>query len=238
MISKDFSQKSEWSRIPNVDIVRRFNGEAYVQDGWEWNKSHYLITIYSINVNRYSRFGKITHLTMHKLDFCRAFYKGQYEAAINSLEPNYEEKVEIAEKLMDMENTVAIEVFPNQRNLVDEANVYHIWGIDKTKFPFDIEKAFTLPEDKEWEKENVEGINIEYMVRTTKTKLGKVAYFYLRRVDGKSLSWKEKQLLKNELQHESLTAIEIISEQGIDKTTCLIYLPIGTFLDFGLHLGD
>ena len=103
---------------------------------------------------------------------------GLYNFLDNSDEPTYEEKVKIVQKLRNIKSKVFVEVFPNQRRLVDAADVYHIWEIDKAKFPFDVEDAFILPEGKEWERECVNGIDIEYMVKTKKNKIGKIAYFY------------------------------------------------------------
>lgn len=100
--------------------------------------------------------------------------------------------------------------------------MYHIWIAQKSKFPFGILETTEIPENKEWESEKVAGLDIEYIVRTTKNKFGKVAYFYIRRKDGKELRWIEKQQIKNKLQSEELTAIEIISAEGIGKPTCLI----------------
>lgn len=231
-----------WHQIPIQELEGRAKDVYDIKEYWEWFTICFFTTIYIIKVKKKTIFGNILHLSLHKLDAISLILNMSFnelqDIANNSVEPTYEEKVEIVHRLRDIKKKVFIEVFPNQRKLVDEANIYHVWEIEKSKFPFGIEEAFILPEDKEWQRERVNGVDIEYMVRTKKSKLGKVAYFYLRRVDGKPLSWKEKQLLKNELQHEELTAVEIISEQGIGKPTCLIYLPIDTYLDFGLHLGD
>ena len=240
MFSLDFTTQEieEWNRIPIQELKGKVVDIYDIKEYWEWFTIRFLTAIYVIQLKRETAFGEIFHIALHKTDMIKCVLDGLYNFLYNSDEPTYEEKVKIVHKLRDTESKVFVEVFPNQRKLVDAADIYHIWEIDKTRFPFDIEDAFILPKDKEWERECVNGLDIEYMVKTQKNKIEKIAYFYLRRVDGKELSWKEKQLLKNELQHEELTAIEIISESGIGKPTCLMYLPIGTCFDFGLHLGD
>lgn len=244
MFTSDFDSRGMpgWHRIPVQELQGKAKDIYDIEEYWEWFTISFLTAIYIIRVNRETAVGNIFHIGLHRMDMINFVLNGLfnevYDVSNNSTEPTYEERVEIVHKLRNVKDKVFIEVFPNQRVLVDEANVYHIWEIEKSKFPLDIEEAFILPEGKEWQRECVNGIDIEYMVRTKKNKLGKVAYFYLRRADGKPLSWKEKQLLKNELQHEELTATEVISEHGTGKPTCLIYLPIGTCLDFGLHFGD
>ena len=230
MFLSDFATQgiTEWNRIPIQELKGKAKEIYNIEEYWEWFTICFLTAIYVIKLKRKTTFGDIFHIALHKTDMIKSVLEGIYNPSDNSDEPTYEEKVKIISKLRDIKNKVFIEVFPDQRKLVDAVDVYHIWEIDKDKFPFETEDAFILPEDKEWERECVNGVDIEYMVKTKKSKLGKIAYFYLRRVDGEPLSWKEKQFLKNELQHEELTAIEIISEKGIRKPTCLIYLPIGT----------
>ena len=179
-------------------------------------------------------FGDITHIAITKNSPMQEIMNGSI-GTTDGYEPTYSEKVIITQKLIMSNSTVAMEIFPKQANVVDKVDMYHIWVCEKREFPFGILETTEIPDGKEWESETVAGLEIEYIVRTTKTKFGKVAYFYIRRKDGKELRWVEKQQIKNELQHEDLTAIEIISAEGIGKPTCLMYLPEGYYLDFGLH---
>ena len=180
-------------------------------------------------------FGATTHLTVKKIDVLEAA-RNKAKALILSEEPTYSEKVKIVSKLINRSDIIAMEVLPNEENLVDQANLYHIWVAEKSQFPFSIIDTTTLPEGKEWESEIVDGLDIEFMVRTKRYEKGKAAYLYVRRKDGKELCWREKQKLKNELQYEGINAVEIISKHGIDKPTCLLCLPLDFTLNFGLHM--
>lgn len=234
---------SIWERYPQayIDKVNAICSRN-IKECWYWKTRKHFLMILVREPTKKSIFGNITHISIkqknrlmlsdkEKLTFMDLLWEDSDE------EPSYSQKVEIVRKLINRKDAIAMEVFPNQANLVDQANLYHIWVADKAKFPFiDLEVTEELPKGKEWESTSIQGLDIEYMVRTTGRDIDKVAYFYIRRQDGKELVWREKQMLKNELQYEGMTAIEIISECGIGKPTCLVYLPLNKSLDFGLHL--
>lgn len=226
----------EWTRIPDSE-VKSMNAPFAepIDEMWQWRKGPEVFPI-QIHYLGEKCFGEAVHLTIKKVNMLDMLRKGKMEALINSQEPTYSEKLKVIRKFTDTNNTIAMEVFPRETEVVDHANLYHVWTGQKRDFPFGIREATELPEGKEWESEQVGDLDIEYMVRVARTDMGKVAYLYLRRKDGKELCWKEKQLLKNELQSEELTAIELITKYGVDQPTCLLFPPIGFRLDFGLHI--
>lgn len=225
--SKDI-QSLDWKQVPEDRL------KLYGIDGmWTAKDSEYIRTIQLMSEAN-TCFGRVTHIVITKMTDIQYLMKIT-RGATAGYEPTYIEKVQTIQKSIRRKNTVAMEIFPRQSDVVDELDMYHIWVAKKAKFPFGILETTEIPENKEWESEKVDGLDIEYIVKTTKTKFGKVAYFYIRRKDGKELRWVEKQQIKNKLQSEEMTAIEIISAKGIGKPTCLMYLPLGYSLDFGLH---
>lgn len=226
-----------WDRSPQKEIDRlREASPSFVEpidEMWTWKRSSDMFTVQVHHMGS-RKFGTMTHLTVKKLDMADAFHDFLH-AFIHSQEPNYSEKVAIVQKLVGRSDMVAMEVFPIHANVVDNANLYHIWIAEKSKFPFSTVEISTLPENKEWESETVGDLDIEYMVRIQKRESFKSVYMYIRRKDGKELRWWEKQRLKNELQYEGLNAVEIISKYGVDKPTCLLCFPSGYTFDFGLR---
>ena len=63
-------------------------------------------------------------------------------------EPIYKEKIQILQRFIKRKNTVAMEVFSRQSNVVDQADMYHIWIAQKSKFPFGILETTEIPETK------------------------------------------------------------------------------------------
>lgn len=230
------SRIPEWTKTPDSE-VKSMNAPFAepIDEMWQWRKD---TNIFPIQIHYLGEkcFGEAIHLTIKKVDILDVLSKGKFEAMVNSQEPTYSEKLKIIQKFTDQNTTITMEVFPRQKNVVDHANLYHIWTGQKKKFPFGLREATELPEGKEWESEQVGDLSIEYMLRITRTNMGKVVYLYLRRKDGQELRWKEKQLLKNELQSEELMAIELITKHGEGKPTCLLFPPLGFGLDFGLHI--
>lgn len=65
--------------------------------------------------------GKVTHLTITSHE-----------------QPNWMEKQQIKNDLFGKES-VAVEVFPKESELVDNANMYHLWILHDKQLPFGIE---------------------------------------------------------------------------------------------------
>ena len=59
---------------------------------------------------------------------------------IESTEITWKEKQEIKDKIFGV-NYVAVEVFPKKSDLIDEANMYHLWILPlQYNFPFNLNK--------------------------------------------------------------------------------------------------
>ena len=130
----------------------------------------------------------------------------------------------------------ALEVFPTAANLMDQANLYHIWQLKHSEgFPFDIN---VINSAQDFDKElHILNKDVRYQLVAKKTSYGNVGYLFLKSNDGTELCWKEKQYLKDEIIGDDLTAVEIISEEFKNLGyTCLVCLPIDYELDFGIHL--
>ena len=228
---------SAWERLDS-DIVNHANqlfpGTKVVDEAWRWDYQTSTFLIQSSSWGMHC-FGSTIHLSVKKVDI-RQLLQNSVKAFNDSQEPTYAEKVHIAEKLITHSDPIAMEVFPDEKNLVDHANLYHIWGVQKSLFPFWIDQVAILPENKEWKETNIFGLNIDFIVHSFKQPKGKLTYLYLKRKDGKELCWREKQKLKNALLPESINAIEIIVRSNICSHSCLLCLPIGFSLDFGLHI--
>ena len=186
---------SEWLRVSKEELERTnlilsaVSAEP-IDEMWKWlqPKMVFVIQMHALGTRC---FGATTHLTVKKIDVLEAA-RNQTKALIYSAEPTYSEKVQIISKLINRSDTIAMEVLPNEENLVDQANLYHIWIVEKSQFPFSIIDTTILPEGKEWENEIVDGLDIEFMVRTKRYEKGKAAYLYVRKKDGKELCWREK----------------------------------------------
>jgi len=227
-------QRPSWIRVPESKIKEiAIPFAEKIDEMWVWNKVPYSLPIQIHHLGK-RKLGNTTHLTVKKVNMAKVAQSKM--AYFYSDEPTYEEKVKIFSHISEANLAVALEVFPSQRNVIDQANLYHIWVVEKSSFPFSIKETTEIPENKKWIKEKFGNLEIEYIIRVIGTEFGKAAYIYLRRCDGKELCWSEKQMLKNEIQFDDIVAIELISKYGIGKATCLLALPLGYTLDFGLHL--
>lgn len=228
-------RKPQWIRISESQLrsVPSPDWAEPVDEMFRWDSGIYQFPIQLHHLGNL-KFGETTHVTIKKVDIIAA--TKSVRALFDSKEPTYEEKLRIINHVIGRGDIVAMEVIPSTRDVVDMANLYHVWVADKAKFPFGLREATELPEGKRWEKATVGTLRVEYIIRTVNTEFGKAAYLYLRRQDRKELCWKEKMLLKNEIQFDEVTAVEIISKHGVGKPTCLLVLPLDYKLDFGLHI--
>lgn len=71
--------------------------------------------------------GKVTHATLRS--------QGTHETNWKGTEISWSEKQRIKNEIFG-EDAVAIEVFPKEDELVDEANMYHIWVLHEFELPF------------------------------------------------------------------------------------------------------
>ena len=143
-------------------------------------------------------------------------------------EPTYREKLNFLQEVGHWK-LVAVEVMPRRENIVDRADVYHMFELtNPVQFTFDYKPIFETPssylptyDDK-----------YEYFL---KGKSGSIEYLYLRRKDGKELRWWEKQNLKDCILGAHRCAMEVII-RGMENRdyTALICLPTGRDMGFTL----
>lgn len=88
-----------------------------------------------------TKWGKVEHVTIIKVD------KNNIASADGSRDISWATKQEIKNELFGA-NKTAIEVFPSDKYLVDECDVYHLWVFEKGfELPFGIHpKQFKLAE--------------------------------------------------------------------------------------------
>lgn len=142
-------------------------------------------------------------------------------------EPTYKEKLMVLNEV-GIWKKVALEVMPPQREVVDRANVYHLFEFeDLNNFVYNIAPIFQAPKlTRVSEDGKVEyHLSIEHAVQ----------YLYLRDTSGEELTWWKKQKLKNQLIGTHRCAVEIIIKGMESKDyTVLICLPNGRTMDFTL----
>ena len=141
-------------------------------------------------------------------------------------EPNYRQKVMVIEEIGKWK-TIALEVMPPEMEVIDREDVYHLWEF---QYPYSFHYGHRpiMERPDSFDKEIGQ---VKYHIRND----GRTKYIYLQKKDGKELTWREKQDLKNRILSPFDTAVEIITREmlGCDYT-CLVCLPRFEYLDFGL----
>ena len=149
------------------------------------------------------------------------------------VEPTMHEKLSIMKRFKKFDSDFAIEVFPEQDLLVDEANMYHIWLLEKGAdfFPFCVKEAMNRPDDYSWQSNKLyDGL---ISTKVVKSSLGPVCFLYLH--THKYIPWVRKQLIKDKLFGDYINAVEIISPIMAEKDyECLVLFPCKYTLPFGL----
>lgn len=221
---------ANWRKMTTPPTVQGGNSwERQINEIWA-SKTSKISQVCQMRFFESKKFGKMTHYIIKKIDEERIKREGVV-AAIYSEEPTYADKTAILTRFQKAKN-YAIEVFPTRNNLVDGANLYHMWEFKERVLPFSLEHIHKLPEDFE----PMFNSNIEYAIRGEKSEHGRVGYLYLKKTDGKPLKWREKQAAKDEIIGDDFTAVEVISSSMKHlKYTCLICLPMDYHLDFGIH---
>lgn len=149
------------------------------------------------------------------------------------IEPTTEDKLSVIKRFRTIESDIAIELFPSKSMVVDEANIYHIWLLEKglSFFPFSLKSVFDCPTDNQWSEESICGYQVAEKV--CPSPCGNILFLYLK--TDKYIPWSKKQFIKGELFGEDMEAIEIISPQTLSTgTECLVLLPWHYTLPVGL----
>lgn len=181
-----------------------------------------------------SEWGKIGHITIKKIDQVKVAQNPIYQ--FDSEEPTYAEKIR-ARQVVRQENKIALEIFPRSSDVVDEANLYHVWLMpEKFEFPFPIVQD--LPEETEhfiWGKTFMQ---INYSEKYLETNWGTIRYCFLSNDSAGELKWKQKQEFKERVFGPDRVAIEVIPARATrspyQQETCLICMPKDFRFPFGL----
>lgn len=139
-------------------------------------------------------------------------------------EPSYAQKVLCLRELGEWKR-IAFEVMPPQNEVVDRADVYHIWEFEHpNSIKYDIAPIYMTP--RVFERETCEA---KYHI----AQYGSTRYLYFQSKNEKELGWKQKQQLKNAVFGPMTCAVEIITEEMLGKPYgCMICFPPRHRLDF------
>lgn len=231
---------TKWEQVPVPAMIQVGNDwSKQINECWKYvdKKIQTLCQIRNFSTHQ---FAEMKHIIIKLIDTAKLKSIGAL-AFLDSEEPSYHQKLWILSNVSKW-SSLAVEVFPATTNMIDGANLYHIWQFkDSQNFPFDTTVINNTTEEifaeNFAEKIRMFNKDILYSLIPQKSSYGTVGYLFLKSSDGKELKWKEKQYLKNEIIGEDLTAVEVISEQFKKLGyTCLICLPIGYELDFGIHM--
>lgn len=151
----------------------------------------------------------------------------RYSQLGKMFEPSYRQKLMVLKEI-GVWKEIALEVMPPQRDVVDREDCYHLWEFQYPySFIFDHRPIYEAP------KEFGDEFNgIQYHVKT----VGDVRYIYFKpENENEQIGWKKKQNLKNHVIGMDGTAVELILDGMADKHyACMVCLPRGRYLDFGL----
>lgn len=230
------SRKTQWKSIPVPKIVSGGNSwERNINEIWTHINDDKSIIV-QIRYLPKTKFGEMRHLSIKKID-TKSYLKNPLSAIFLLNEPTYKNKVWILNSLGKWKK-IALEVFPVEDNLVDGANMFHLWELkSKDVLPFSTEEIGNTP--KLNCKLSLKKCNIVYSEKTGYINKETIKYLYLKREDGKELTWYQKYHAKNEIYSSEVLAVEVIADSfaGNDYS-CLVCLPYNYKLGFGIHPKD
>lgn len=149
-----------------------------------------------------------------------------YDKSISrkGVEPYYAEKIAILKEIGRWKK-VALEVMPDERELVDRENLYHMWEFEHiNSFQLDTAPIFNPPKRF---REKYEGLHYEVVRQKG------VIYIYFQSDD--QVPWRKKQAIKNHAVGPHRTGVEIITESMLNVGYgVIIVLPYNLQLSFGL----
>lgn len=229
--------KSYWQKMP---VPAQLTGGDYwsvnISEIWRCDIPDIMSMVVQIRYIPISKFGEMRHLIIKKVDQ-RKLKLNRMSALLNSEEPSYKEKHDVLKRLGKWKS-IALEVYPSESNLIDSANLYHLWEFENERvLPFSINEIFEKPEF-----ENsicFKNTNIRYSEKSGYIGSSPIRYLYLKSEEGKNLTWYQKWRAKNEIYSSNVLAVEIISNKTIKNDySCLICLPYNFKLGFGLRDDD
>ena len=152
-----------------------------------------------------------------------------------------EERVDIVSSIGKWKQ-LALEVYPTSKNLVNAANIYHIWEIrDENSLPFSIDQISrpnTYQEERMVCKPNgsFKSYEVSFSLVRRRFAAGMFTYLFVHSDQIRELKWAQKYYIKEQIFGERITAVEVISELFQNEGySCLIGYPEGFDLGFGIH---
>lgn len=173
---------------------------------------------YSVDVREfYSEWGETLQVALQK-NYLRSFV---FKDKNVNVEPNMKEKVTILRGVGALkQHQVGFEVFPAQIHIVDNLDLYHIWIIERAKFPYYV--TARIPSLRfGWQKVTV--FQKSYLYRIKDMKSG-IKICYVKSYDRKELGWWEKQKFKDSIIGKDIVAVELIKNSNHD-ISILICMP-------------
>lgn len=113
-----------WTQVPSPKDKKLGSGWfGEINEVFVSNDKQYCVMLREIDTDM----GKVTHACMRN--------QGSKETNWQGTDICWNEKQRIKNEIFGKE-AIAIEVFPPESELVDEANMYHIWVLHEFKLPF------------------------------------------------------------------------------------------------------
>lgn len=230
------SRKSYWKSNPVPKVMSDGSSWAReISELWTYIDS-VKTTIVQVRYLPKTKFGEMQHLIVKMVDTQNSL-KNPLSVFFLLNEPTYKDKVWIL-KSRGRWKKMSLEVFPIEDNLVDMANLFHLWEVkSEDALPFSIEEIGNRSElDCSI---SLKDCNIIYGEKTAYLNQAPIKYLYLKREDGKELTWYQKYYAKNEIYSSEVLAVEVISDRfAVKDYSCLVCLPYNFKLGFGIHPND
>lgn len=220
-----------WEQLPVPPMLKNGSSwERQIEQIWS-AKGKNLTAICQFRTLNSSTFGSMRHFVLKIVDPHKVTRLGPI-ALRNSEDPTYEQKTWSLSCLGKWKK-IALEVIPITSQLVDEANLYHLWEVEDEKvLPFSLSYIPRIPENLHKEV-TAENYAVDYEIKSEEN----IRFLYLRSKDGKELKWRQKFDIKNKIVGPQVTAVEVISEDFLNLDyTCLVCFPKNFSFDFGLHI--
>lgn len=178
------------------------------------------------------------HFIIKKID--KAKVKQNPLSMKQSEDPTYNDRADILVKLGKWKE-IALEVFPREEDLVDQANLYHLWEVENEfLLPFStdlIGKNYSTYQDQLTSIPNRDKstFDVTYSVLTRRYAAGIFSFLFIIPNDSNELNWRQKYDIKCAVLGKDISAVEVISSRFSDLGyTCIIGYPDNLRLPFSI----
>lgn len=229
----------EWKSMDVPEVQQDgLTWERQISEVWQCNEEHRKLTC-QIRDFKTPLGRPMRHLIVKDVNKDK-YFDNPIIATLFAEDPSYYDRVSIIRELGKWKK-LAVEVFPREKDLVDRANLYHLWEIeDRNQLPFDIDliKDFHDLKPSRYFSPFIgfdKAFDVNYSVALHTFKAGQFAYLFVTPIDGVELKWKQKYEIKNGIFGKNVMAVEVISEElGSLPYTCLVCYPWNYEIDFSL----